>query len=146
MEDRTVNYEAINKIYQNAHVALQSISNVSPEVEDADLKKEILEEYEGYEKLIGEISTFMKDNGFEPKDISGMKKLMLWSGVKMNTVMDDSKSRIAQIMVKGTVTGITDLYSLISEGKQTLDKSVLNYADKLKTLEEEYEERLKKYL
>ena len=56
------NEKALNDVYKNAHLALQSISDLLPAVADDDIKNELKEQYEGYEKLIGEISTFMSEN------------------------------------------------------------------------------------
>ena len=67
------------------------------------------------------------------------------SGIKMNTMMDDSKEHIAQIMVKGTVMGITELCKILNSPTCT-DKKILEFAERLKTLEEQYEENLKKFL
>ena len=85
------NKKAITDVYKNAHIALQSISDLIPSVEDDGLKSELKEQYEGYEKLIGEISTFMAENGVEPKDVNPFKKAMLWSSIKMKTLFDNSK-------------------------------------------------------
>ena len=71
------NQKAINDIYKNAHIALQSISDLIPAVDDEGIKNELQEEYEGYEKIIGNISTFMAENGIEPKDVNPFKKAML---------------------------------------------------------------------
>lgn len=145
MEDKKTNAEALNNIYKNAHIGLQSISNISPETLDLDLKEELLSEYEGYEKIIGEISGYMSAHSIKPKDINPMKKAMLWTAIKMNSI-DDSKTNIAQLMIKGTVMGITELTQLINSGESTLDKEVLKFATDLRDLEEKYEENLKKYL
>ena len=53
MQDKKVNEEALVNIYKNAHIALQSLSNLTPEVVDLDFKQELLDQYEGYEKIIG---------------------------------------------------------------------------------------------
>ncbi len=140
------NLDAINEVYKNASVALLSISNVMPEIVDVDLKKEILEEYDGYEKILGEVSKYMAEKGYEAKEVSMMKKFMMKSGIKMNTAMDDTKSNIAQIMIKGTVMGITELCELINNSERVSDKKIIEYAEALKKLEEKYEERLKKFL
>lgn len=145
MSERDTNLDTINEIYRNANVALLSISNVLPEVVDVELKKEILEEYEGYEKFIGEISAYMTEKGYEPKEVGAFKKMMMSSGIKMNTAMDNTESNIAQIMVKGTVMGITELCKIINNDTCT-DKKIIEFAEKLKTLEESYEEKLKKFL
>lgn len=140
------NLDAINEVYKNASVALLSISNVTPETTDVELKKELLEEYDGYEKILGEVTKYMAEKGYEAKEVGMMKKFMMKSGIKMNTAMDDSESNIAQIMIKGTVMGITELCELINNSDRVTDRKIIEYAERLKTLEEEYEERLKKFL
>ncbi len=145
MEFNEYNTKAINDVYKNAHIALQSISDLLPSVTEEDIKKELQEEYEGYEKVIGEISAFMAENGIEPKDINPFKKAMMWGGIKMNTMFDTSRTHIAEIMIKGTVMGITELTAMKNESTN-LDESIVQQIDKLLALEEEYEQKLKKFL
>ncbi len=145
MLNKEYNEKAITDVYKNAHIALQSISDLLPSVEDQALKQELKEQYDGYEKIIGEISSFMKENGFEPKDINPMKKAFMWSSIKMKTMFDNSKNQIAEMMIKGTVLGITELTAMKNEG-ENLTEEIKGLVDKLLALEESYEERLKKYL
>ena len=145
MEFNDYNTKAINDVYKNAHIALQSISDLLPSLEEDDIRHELQEQYDGYEKVIGEISAFMAENGIEPKDISPFKKAMMWGGIKMNTIFDTSRTHIAEIMIKGTVMGITELMAMKNESVN-LDPKIVEYIDKLLSLEEEYEQRLKKFL
>ncbi len=145
MLDKEFNQKAINDIYKNAHLALQSISDLLPEVDDEEIKKELQEEYEGYEKIIGEISTFMAENGIEPKDVNVFKKAMMWGSIKMKTMINNSRNQVAEMMINGTVMGINELTAMKNE-HENLDEGVLNLLNKLLELEEEYEQRLKKYL
>ncbi len=139
------NQKAVNDVYKNAHIALQSISDLLPAVVDDDIKTELKEQYEGYEKLIGEISSFMAENGVEPKDVSPFKKAMLWSSIKMKTMMNNSRNQVADMMINGTVMGINELTAMKNEG-QNLDDGVLNLLQQLLSLEEDYEQRLKRFL
>lgn len=145
MEASNFNGKAINDVYKNAHLALQSISDLLPSVEDDELKKELREQYEGYEKIIGEISTYMAEKGVEPKDVNFFKKAMMFGSIKMKTVMNNSRNQIADMMIKGTVMGISELTAMKNENTN-LDQDVLNFVEKLLALEEEYEQRLKKFL
>ncbi len=145
MESNNVNHKAIIDVYKNAHIALQSISDLLPAVEDEDIKTELKEEYEGYEKIIGEISSYMAENNIEPKDVNFFKKAMLWSSIKMKTLMNNSRNQVAEMMINGTVMGINELTAMKNEG-ENLDKEVLSFVEKLLELEENYEERLKKFL
>ena len=145
MENHDYNVKALNDTYKNAHIALQSISDLLPEVEDDDIKKELQEEYEGYEKIIGKISTFMAENGIEPKDINVFKKAMMWSSIKMKTMFNSSRNQVAEMMINGTVMGINELTAMKNEGENLTD-GVRELVEELLTLEEEYEQRLKKFL
>ena len=140
------NLDFIGEVYRNASVALQSINDIMDKIEDNGLKAEIQKEYEGYESFISELTSYMTEKGYEIKDIGAMKKAMMWSAINMNTAFDQSKSHISQIMVKGTVMGITELTTLINNSDCLTDEKALEYAKRLLALEEEYEERLKKFL
>ena len=139
------NKKAISDIYKNAHIAMQSLSDLIPEVKDPKVKKELKEQYAGYENIINEISSFMKDNKLKPKDINFFKKAAMWTSIKMKTLINDSKNQIAEMMIKGTVMGITELTAMKNESERLTD-GVKNHLNNLLTLEEDYEERLKKYL
>lgn len=145
MENTDYNVKAINDVYKNAHIALQSISDLLPEVVDDDIKAELQEEYDGYEKIIGDISTYMAEKGIEPKDVSPFKKAMLWSSIKMKTMFNNSRNQVAEMMINGTVMGINELTAMKNEG-QNLEPEILDLLNKLLSLEEEYEQKLKKFL
>ena len=139
------NVKAVNDAYKNAHIAMQSISDLLPEVRDEGIKKELEEEFKGYETHIDAVSDFMKENGIEPKDINVFKKAIMKGSIKMKTIFDDSKNQIADMMLKGTVMGINELSQMMNE-KKNLDENVkILISDLLKT-EENYEKRLRKFL
>ena len=137
--------KALNDAYKNAHIALQSISDLLPSVDNQELKSELQDEYEGYEKYIGELSTFMAENNLTPKDVNIFKKAMLWSSIKVKTLFNDSKNNIAEMMLKGTDMGIIELQAMLNES-QNLEEDVKGLIQKLLHLEEEYQQRLKKFL
>lgn len=145
MQLNEFNHKAIIDVYKNAHIALQSISDLIPAVDDDDIKVELKDQYEGYEKFIGKLSSFLAENQIEPKDVNPFKKAMLWSSIKMKTLFDNSRNQVAEMMINGTVMGINELTAMKNEGT-ILDKEVLSFVEELLSLEEDYEERLKKYL
>ena len=145
MNNFEYNQKAINDVYKNAHIALQSISDLLPEVEDKEIKGELQYQYEGYEKVIGKISSFMAENGLEAKDVNPLKKAMLWGSIKMKTFMNNSRNQIAEMMINGTVMGINELTAMINE-KESFNEQISALIQELLSLEEEYEQRLKKFL
>ena len=146
MEQKNIDKEALVSLYKNAHIALQSISDIIKEVSDENMRKELADQYDGYEKYIGKLSGYMKETSTETKDINPLKKAMLFASVKMNTLTDDSVSRVAELMIKGTVMGITELHELSNGCGNEISETVRGFTKELIELEESYEDRLKKFL
>lgn len=145
MDNLDYNTKAINDIYKNAHIAMQSIADLLPAVEKFDIEEELKYQYDGYDKIIAKISAFMADNNIEPKDINPFKKAMLWGSIKMKTLMNNSQNQVAEMMINGTVMGINELTAMKNESTN-LNEGVLSLLNELLSLEEGYEQRLKQYL
>lgn len=145
MQLNDYNLKAINDVYKNAHIAMQSISDLLADIPDNQLKSELVWQFNGYKKFIDELSKFMKENDITPKDVSFMQKAMLWSSIKMKTLTNKSRNQIAEMMIKGSVTGINELTAMANE-HDNVDENVLPFITKLRDLEEEYQQRLKKFL
>ena len=75
-----------------------------------------------------------------------MQKAMMWSSIKMSTMFDGSRNHIAEMMVRGTVMGITALRTSQSELPIEPDKEIEALLLELIELEEGYEKKLKEYL
>lgn len=140
------NGEVIAEIYRNAQLALQSISDIMPAIEDGALREEIIREHEGYEKISGRAALMAKQYNFEIKEPNPMKKAMMWSSIKMSTMSDNSAQHIAEMMVQGTVMGITSLKQTLTDSTHAVDGEVNKLLKDAINMEEEFEENLKKYL
>ncbi len=138
--------ELLAEVYRNTHYALASISDILPETEDAALREELLKMHEGYEKISGKAALYAREKGLELKEPNAVKRAMMWGSIKMNTIKDDSRAHIAEMMTQGTVMGITALARSIGDAKESADGEVLSIAQELLHLEEGYERALKTYL
>ena len=139
------NQKAIDDGYKNARIALQSISDLLPSVDDQELKEELRSQYEGYEQISSKMAKFMAEKGLEVKSINVMKKAMLWGSIKLKTMFNNSKNQIAEMMLKGTDMGIIELTAMLNEEKN-LEPEIKDLLQELLYKEETYQERLKKYL
>lgn len=70
----------------------------------------------------------------------------MWSAIKLNTAGDDSRSNIAQMMVRGTVTGITSLQTTLTENRHAIGGDTEALLRRLIDAEERFEERLKNFI
>ncbi len=145
MEKTKSDGEVLAEIYRNAQLALQSISDILPEIDDVGIKEEVMREHEEYEHISGRAAQLAQKFNMEIKEPSPVKKAMMWSAIKMNTVADNSSQHIAQMMIKGTVTGITSLKTTLTDAGE-LDGEIRELLTQLIALEEGFERRLKKFL
>lgn len=138
--------EALAEIYRNANYAMQSIEDILPEVEHEGLKEEIRVQHDGYAQISAKAAKLAKDKGIEMKETGPIQKAMMWSSIKMSTMFDGSRNHIAEMMVRGTVMGITALKTTQSEMPSEPDKEIESLLKELVALEEGYEKRLKEFL
>lgn len=138
--------EIIAEIYRNAQLGLTSIVDIIPEVDDEAIKEEIMREHEEYERICGEAASLAKKYGLELKEPNPVKKAMMWSAIKMGTASDNSAQNIAQMMLKGTMTGITSLRTSLTDSEKIMDEEVKKLLVDLIELEEGFEEKLKSFL
>ena len=146
MAEKKITDEVLKSLYKNANVAILSISDVSPETEDLELKKELLDEYDGYQRISHELKSYMQDVHVEPIEINAMKKAMMWSSIKMNTLMDKGRNHIADMMLQGTNMGIVELTTIKNESMDIVDDRTGELLEELLSFEENNIERLKTFL
>ena len=138
--------EALAEIYRNAQLALQSISNILPAVEDETLRDILSRQHESYEHFSAKASILARDMGLELKDPNPMKKMMMWGSIKMSTMTDNSRSHIAEMMVQGTVMGITALKSTAGDVPVEGNEKIIALLEEMIEAEEEFEKVWKEYL
>ena len=145
-QDHKKTEEALAEIYRNAHLALESIADISPQVEDQEIKEELSRQHEIYEQFAARAAMLARDMGLELKEPNVMKKVMMWGSIKMSTLTDNSRSHIAEMMVQGTVMGITALRTTASELPVDGNDKIMQLLNEFIQVEEDLEKKWKEYL
>lgn len=146
MEKKKTDSEIVAEIYRNAQLALESISDIMPEVEDSDIRNEIMRQHEEYEKICSKAAALALKHNVDVKEPNAIKKAMMWSAIKMGTANDNSSQNIAQMMIRGTVNGITSLKTSLTDGEKGMDPEVKRLLNELINMEEGFEKKLKRFL
>ena len=148
MEQKTLKKpeEALSEIYRNAQLALESISDILPAVDDEEIRSELLSQHEQYEQFSAKAQMLAKNLGTELKEPNAFKKMMMWGSIKMNTLTDNSRAHIADMMIQGTVMGITSLRTTASELPIDGNDEILALLDEMIKTEEAFEKKWKEYL
>ena len=143
---KSVNAQSLHNLYKTAHTALTSIDTLTKSSIDPSLKELLSKQYEGYEAVAAKLTKEMQDRNIQKKEPNIFKRAAMFTSIKFNTIKDDSKSHIAQMMVQGTTMGLTEVMSLLSSNGEIIDKSIKDIAVEFKDLMESYIQELKNYL
>lgn len=145
MKKENLNYTILRNCYKNAQMAILSLNDVIG-IAKGGLKNELIAEHEGYNKIMTKIAIIAQKLNVELPTVNALQKGMLSASINLKTIADDSDSHIAEMTLKGTVIGVTELIRDISEYGHLLNEEVYNCLEELKDFEEKCEKELKKYI
>ena len=140
------NEALLKEIHKAAASGLGAIETVLPKVRDSSLKNHIEEQGVCYQQLLTRSEKLLQKAGALPEKNPPLQKAMMWGAIQMETLADASSEHIAEMMIQGTVMGITSLKTSLSELPKDDDEEITALLKDLIALEEEFEKKLKTFL
>lgn len=140
------NINVLDEINKGACMGVDAISLIIDKVKDKDFKK-LLETQKGeYNKTLKEIGAIYSKYNKEdnPHETNNLEKTMTWFGIEMRTIADDSDSKIAELLFKGTNMGIVEGRRILND--KEMDKEVKKIVNSYVEMQEKNIEGLKQYL
>lgn len=144
MENQNLNI--LDEINKGATMGMDAISFVSEKAEDDTFKKVLDIEYNKYEDISRRVNNIYSNyTDKDPHETTPMNKVMTWYGIQMQTMTDNTTSKLSELLMKGTNMGIIEGRRLINQNPYAAEdvKSVLN---DFVVMQEDSVETLKKYL
>ena len=135
----------LDELNKGACMGRDAIHFIMDKVEDENLKKELNIQYNKYKSISDRIvELYPEYSEDKPHETNAMNKMMTWYGIEMRTFMDNSTSKIAELLLQGTNMGIIEGRKLLNHksGNKEVDKLVEEYVN----MQEKFVEILKKYL
>lgn len=136
----------MNYVIQNCQMGIESLNMLKKYVDQPDMQKEIEEELQAYKERYSKAKQVICENGGEIKSVPYMQKCMAKIGVKFNTMMDDSSSHIAEMLIQGTNMGIIELTKIINANPDANEDKLLGVVKDLLEFEIGRLDKLKKFL
>lgn len=144
MENENLNI--LDEVNKGATMGMDAISYVNEKASDNDFKKVLDTEYKKYQKISERVNNlYDRYSDKEPHETNAMNKMMTWYGIQMRTMMDDTTSKLSELLMQGTNMGIIEGRRLMNEHQNAAPdvKSILN---DFVVMQEDSVETLKKYL
>jgi predicted nucleic acid-binding Zn ribbon protein len=139
------NLRVINEVYQNAVMGKQSISNIITKIDNEDFKKEVMKAYENYEEICSKASMEIMNMGERPREKNPFTKAMLWGMINVSTIVDDSSSNLANIIIKGCNNSKNKITKVLNQSSG-IDEKTQQIADDYLKCEQQCMESMQKFL
>ncbi len=147
MENDKVEIEVLDELNKGACMGMDAINYVLEKVEDDNLKTELERQYREYSEISEEIERLYSEYNpkkDDPHKTNVINKAMTWSGIEMKTLMDNSTSKIAELLLQGTNMGIIEGKKLLNN--KDADPKVSSVVEKYVAMQEKAVEKLKEFL
>ena len=135
----------LNEINKGIKMGMDSISTIAEKVTDDQLKDDLQSEYNQYNSILNDVNAELGKYEEFPKELNTAQKMMGWFDIQMSTLTDDSDSKIAEMLIKGTNMGIIEGVKLLNNNPETTPE-IKNILTNFIQFQENNVERLKKYL
>lgn len=137
--------EVLNSIYRGAKTGSQAIIDLLPKAENSRFCSDLQTQEQEYNNISAEAANMLISMGSEPEPVSAIKKAGMKMGVEMNTIMNNDTGYLAQLMIKGSTMGITNMTKVLNNYENP-NPQVTDLAQRLIKTEQQNIDRLKAYL
>lgn len=142
-EEQEVN--VLDELSKGTCMGMDAIHFIIDKVKDEDLHNELNRQYEEYKRIKEEIDELYPEySDKHPHETGAMNKAMTWYGIEMKTMMDDTTSKLAELLMQGTNMGIIEGRRLLN--KKDDDEQINKLLKEYVSMQEQAVEKLKPFL
>jgi hypothetical protein len=139
------NINALDEINKGCTMGIQAINNLMDKISSQDFKDELNKQLKNYDKIEDKIQdVYNKYSSDEPHEVGPMAKVMSDWMMNMQTIMDPTDSKIAELLMQGTNMGIIEGRKIINN--KNINDDIKDLIEDFITMQEKDVEYLKKYL
>ena len=134
----------LDELNKGASMGMDAIKFILDKVKDKELHSFLEKQYDDYQDISKKIYKVYPDAKKDPHETSKMNKVMTWYGIEMKTMMDDSTSKIAELLLQGTNMGIIEGRRLLNN--KEIDEDTNQLIEEYVNMQEKAVEKLKEFL
>lgn len=139
------NINTLDELNKGCCMGMTALDYILEKVSEYDFKELLENQYKEYQELSNRIDELYREYTNEQiHETSIVEKMMTWYGIQKDTILDDSVSKLADLLINGTNMGIIEGRKLLNN--KTMDKKVHKLCSEYVKVQEKYIEKLKKFL
>ena len=141
MDDLTI----LNEIHKGVTMGMSSLEEIFKKSSDQNFKDNLSMQYNTYLNTLNKVNNEFEKVGRIPDDTPINQKVMGWTGIQINTVNDNSNTKLSEHLIQGYDMGIIKGTKLLNQSPEA-SKNVKNILNEFIQLQENNINQLKKFL
>jgi len=99
----------LESVVENARTGAEACEQLMARTKDAGVRDELMVEREQYQAIERDAERALYAAGGRPKAQSPMARASMWMGMELNTMLDASRSHVAEIAIQGNTMGVVTM-------------------------------------
>ena len=146
MEKEDNNIKVLDEANKGCCMGRDALEVIIEKSDNKEFNECLKKYYDKYDKISNKMEDLYDEFSNEEIDeTSKMEKTMTWYGINMRTMMDDSTSKYAELILQGANMGVIEGRRLLNHNKE-IDGEVNKVIDEFVKMQEKMVEELKEYL
>ena len=137
--------EILKEISKDSKMGMDSLTLVTDKVHDEHFKEVLNHQHDEYQNIFDRTQELLVQNNEDIKDVPAMQKAMSWMGIQMNTINDQSNSKLSELLIQGNDMGIVKGTKLLHDTSFTTPE-IKNLLSDFVRLQEKNIDDLKSFL
>lgn len=134
----------LSEIFKTAKMGADAVISLLPRVKNDALRSHLTLQLDGYEKYAAKARYALEQMGEDAREENIFSRLLAKGGIAINTMMDDTVSHLAEMMIEGSNMAVTAMTRLLNHYRE--DGEAVRLARELLRFEEHNVEQLKSFL
>lgn len=109
--------EILQEVSKASNMGMEEIAKLLPKVEGQPLKNALSAQLKAYQGFSSRAADLLSQRNKSPQSAGLFEKMPAEMGIAFSTVIDSSDQKIAQLMINGYVTGITDMKKQLADAQ-----------------------------
>lgn len=135
----------LREIQKNTEMGIHALDVVGSKVYDDSMALMLARESFKYSEIRDRARAQLIAADQRPEPENKVNRMMISAAIQGNTILNASTSHLAELMIRGSSMGLSDLWKAMNHNAQAGDKTV-ELAKELMDFEENNIKELKKYL
>lgn len=115
----------LREVLKATNTSVDSIKSLMSVNKNPQFSVELLEQEKSYQELEIKVKNIIANENISVEDEGFLPKVMLWGTTKMKTMMDNSPSKLAEMLIQGVNMGNISLIKISNALEPGVDRSLL---------------------